>query len=81
MEKKLLSLEFFSKLFKKQFVQVEINFDNWKNIPVETSGTNLPDPINTFKDIGLGKYNVLCTFQRMYQAEQIVFNISKLTNN
>ena len=45
---------FLSKLFKKQFVQVEINFDNWKNIPVETSGTNLPEPISTFKDIGLG---------------------------
>ncbi|KAL5246642.1 hypothetical protein ACHWQZ_G018753 [Mnemiopsis leidyi] len=44
-----------NKLFKKQFVQVEINFDNWKNIPVETSGTNLPDPINSFKDIGLGE--------------------------
>ncbi|XP_063693883.1 uncharacterized protein LOC134825579 isoform X3 [Bolinopsis microptera] len=44
-----------NKLFKKQFVQVEINFDNWKNIPVETSGTNLPEPISTFKDIGLGE--------------------------
>jgi len=42
-----------SKLFKKQ--HAKINFDNWKNIPVETSGTNLPEPINSFKDINLGE--------------------------
>jgi len=43
-----------SKLFKKRIVP-DINFDNWKNIPVETSGTDLPEPIHTFKDVGLGE--------------------------
>ena len=45
---------FHRKLFKKRIV-APINFDNWKDIPVETSGTALPEPIVTFKDVGLGE--------------------------
>lgn len=44
-----------AKLYDQKYKQGEINFDNWKNIPVETSGTNLPEPISTFKDVGLGE--------------------------
>ena len=46
----------FRKLYQKKFNQGESNFDNWKNIPVETSGTNLPEPVDSFKEIGLGNY-------------------------
>ncbi|KAL8142876.1 hypothetical protein V2J09_015908 [Rumex salicifolius] len=32
-----------------------INFDAYEDIPVETSGDNVPPPVNTFADIDLGK--------------------------
>ncbi|KAF9623762.1 hypothetical protein IFM89_005269 [Coptis chinensis] len=31
-----------------------INFDAYEDIPVETSGDNVPPPVNTFADIDLG---------------------------
>jgi len=32
-----------------------INFDAYEDIPVETSGDNVPPPVNTFAEIDLGK--------------------------
>ncbi|KAF3652753.1 DEAD-box ATP-dependent RNA helicase 37 [Capsicum annuum] len=32
-----------------------INFDAYEDIPVETSGENVPPPVNTFSDIDLGE--------------------------
>ncbi|CAN8318046.1 unnamed protein product [Cochlearia groenlandica] len=32
-----------------------INFDAYEDIPVETSGENVPPPVNTFADIDLGE--------------------------
>ncbi|KAK6126828.1 hypothetical protein DH2020_039421 [Rehmannia glutinosa] len=33
-----------------------INFDAYEDIPVETSGDNVPPPVNTFADIDLGMH-------------------------
>ncbi|KAL8204330.1 hypothetical protein R6Q57_009953 [Mikania cordata] len=41
----------------QQFADQEntgINFDAYEDIPVETSGDNVPPPVNTFSEIDLG---------------------------
>ncbi|KAM0045103.1 putative RNA helicase [Helianthus debilis subsp. tardiflorus] len=43
---------------EQQFVDQEnsgINFDAYEDIPVETSGDNVPSPVNTFAEIDLGE--------------------------
>ncbi|KAJ0817415.1 putative RNA helicase [Helianthus annuus] len=43
---------------EQQFVDQEnsgINFDAYEDIPVETSGDNVPPPVNTFAEIDLGE--------------------------
>ncbi|XP_057509429.1 DEAD-box ATP-dependent RNA helicase 52C-like isoform X1 [Actinidia eriantha] len=36
-------------------IELGINFDAYEDIPVETSGSNVPPPVNSFTEIDLGK--------------------------
>ena len=61
-----LSCIYFSELFKN-LEKNEINFDVWKDIPVEMSGSNLPEPIKSFKEMSFCEYcpldSVLCRME------------------
>lgn len=44
-----------NKLYNKDVAKGEINFDSYKDIPVETTGDNLPDPVSSLEEANLGE--------------------------
>ncbi|KAI3823576.1 hypothetical protein L1987_05015 [Smallanthus sonchifolius] len=45
--------------FTSAFENTGINFDAYEDIPVETSGDNVPPPVNTFAEIDLGVVTIM----------------------